>query len=65
MKFSPCIDACTYEGTHCDGCGRSHEEIAETKTKIMALVNYADEMDYENVEEFANYVKDKILSKLQ
>ncbi|MDD1613160.1 MAG: DUF1289 domain-containing protein, partial [Methylococcaceae bacterium] len=29
MKFSPCISGkCTYEGTHCGGCGRTHEEIA-------------------------------------
>ncbi|MEY3785900.1 MAG: hypothetical protein RLZ75_105, partial [Pseudomonadota bacterium] len=26
MKFNPCIDKCTSEGTHCQGCGRSFEE---------------------------------------
>ena len=33
MKFVPCnSDLCTKDGTHCAGCGRSHEEIAETIT---------------------------------
>ena len=31
MKFNPCNDKCTYEGSHCQGCGRSHQEIADTK----------------------------------
>lgn len=32
MKFSPCISGkCTYEGSRSEGCGRTHEEIAETK----------------------------------
>lgn len=66
MKFSPCISGqCTYEGTHCEGCGRSHEEIAATKLLINSLVEFAQKMDYENKEEFANFVGKSILKKLQ
>lgn len=60
MKFSPCIDKCTQEGSHCEGCGRTHQEIAETKKMVMALVNYAKMKNYENSEEFANAVGKKI-----
>ena len=64
MKFSPCLDKCTQEGSHCDGCGRTHQEIAETKKMVMALVNYAKMKNYENSEEFANAVGKKILKIL-
>ena len=66
MKFSPCISGkCTYEGTHCEGCGRSHEEIAETKKMIKELVSYAQKMEYENFEDFANFIGKSVLNKLQ
>lgn len=66
MKFNPCVSGqCTTEGTHCEGCGRSHEEIAETKQLIMALVGYAQRKNYENIEDFANFVGRAVLSKLQ
>ncbi len=56
MKFSPCIGKCTEEGTNCEGCGRSHEEIAEMKTHIASLITFAKKMEYENTEEFADGV---------
>lgn len=65
MKFSPCIDECTYDGTHCQGCGRSHEEIAETKKLVMAVVNFAQIQEYENIEEFSNAIGQSILKKLK
>ncbi|MCK9397304.1 MAG: DUF1289 domain-containing protein [Methylobacter sp.] len=65
MKFNPCADKCTYEGTHCEGCGRSHEEIAETKKMVMALVNFAQTQGYENVDEFANAIGQSIAKKLK
>ncbi len=64
MKFSPCIDKCTQEGSHCEGCGRTHQEIAETKKMVMALVNYAKMKNYENNEEFANAIGTKIAKLL-
>ncbi|MCK9635534.1 MAG: DUF1289 domain-containing protein [Methylobacter tundripaludum] len=65
MKFNPCIDKCTYEGTHCEGCGRSREEIAETKKLVMALVDFAQTQGYENVDDFANAIGQSIAKKLK
>jgi hypothetical protein len=66
MKFSPCISGkCTYEGTHCEGCGRTHEEIAETKKMIKDLVSYAQMKEYENIEDFATFIGTSLLDKLQ
>jgi hypothetical protein len=61
MQFSPCKggDFCTQDGTHCQGCGRSHEEIARTRELIHAVARYAMEMGYENVEEFTGFLGDK------
>ncbi len=65
MKFIPCQDNCTYEGTHCEGCGRSHEEIAQTKQLVKGIVQFIKQQQYENSEEFVDYLGNKVLSKLQ
>ena len=64
MKFSPCTGKCTEEGTHCEGCGRSHEEIAEMKTLVFALVDFANKIQYENIDEFADGVAGSIKYKM-
>ena len=64
MKFSPCTGKCTEEGTHCEGCNRSHKEIAEMKTHIASLISFAEKMEYENIEEFANGVAGSIKYKM-
>jgi hypothetical protein len=66
MKFNPCIPGqCTDQGTHCEGCGRSHEDIAETKKLVKALVDFAQRKGYENSEDFANFIGKSLLNKLQ
>lgn len=65
MKFNPCIDQCTYEGSHCQGCSRSFEEIAHTKQLVMSIVNFVQSQDYENSEEFVNAISKSVLKKLQ
>lgn len=65
MKFSPCIDKCTFEGTRCEGCGRTHEEIAATKKLVMEAVNFAQMQGYENIEEFSSAIGQSIFRKLQ
>ncbi len=66
MKFNPCIlGKCTDQGTHCEGCCRSHVEIAETKKQIMSVVSFAQSQGYENHEEFADFIGKSILKKLQ
>lgn len=65
MKFSPCRGGnnCTQGGTHCQGCGRSHEEIAETRKLVEAVAQYAVKMGYDNPEEFTQYVAAKAAGK--
>lgn len=65
MKYHPCIDQCTTEGTHCEGCGRSHQEIADTKKLVKAVVEFIQQQDYENPEEFVDRISKSILKKLQ
>ena len=60
MKFSPCTGKCTQEGTHCEGCGRSHEEIAEMKAAVGGVIAFAQKMGYENIDEFADGVAGSI-----
>jgi hypothetical protein len=67
MQFSPCRgkDYCTEEGSHCEGCGRSHEEIAGTRRLIGAVAEYVQQMGYENFEEFTSFVGDKAAKKVK
>ncbi len=66
MQFSPCRggDNCTQGGTHCQGCGRSHEEIAKTSALVGNLVKHVLDMDYENVAEFTAFVAEKAAKKV-
>ncbi|MDD5272053.1 MAG: DUF1289 domain-containing protein [Methylovulum sp.] len=64
MKFTPCADQCTKDGTHCQGCGRSHEEIAGTKKLVAAMVEFIKAQDYENSDDFINMVSKKVRKKL-
>jgi len=66
MKFNPCIlGQCTESGSHCDGCGRSHVEIAETKQLISNLLEFSNRQGYENGEDFAGFINIKLLQKLK
>lgn len=56
MIFNPCNGDCTEEGTHCEGCGRSFEEIAEMNTHVNGLADLAKKMGYENLDTFADGV---------
>lgn len=61
-RFEPCHgkDACRDDGTRCLACGRDLEEIARLREAIDALATLALDRDYENREEFANYVARKL-----
>ena len=65
MKFNPCRggDYCTREGSHCEGCGRRQEEIAATSELVGAVMKFALDMDYDNIEEFTAFVGDKAAKK--
>lgn len=64
MKFSPCIDECTKEGTHCNGCGRSFEEISATKQIVQSTIEFIRTQEYENPEDFVSAISKSILKKL-
>jgi len=65
MIFSPCNGKCTDQGTNCEGCGRTHAEVAETRKMVADLVAYAQKKNYENVEEYANSIARSVVYKLQ
>jgi predicted Fe-S protein YdhL (DUF1289 family) len=65
MKFNPCIDQCTKEGTHCEGCGRSFEEIAATKQLVQSVIAFIKQQEYENPEVFVAAISNSILKKIQ
>jgi hypothetical protein len=65
MKFTPCLDKCTYTDTHCEGCGRSHQEIADTKKLVMSIVDFIQTQNYENSEEFMAAVTKSVLKRVQ
>jgi len=67
MKFIPCkgSDFCTETGTHCEGCGRSHEEIAETRSLVSGLVEFVQKQEYENPEDFAQFISGSLIKKCQ
>ncbi|NOQ15845.1 MAG: DUF1289 domain-containing protein [Methyloprofundus sp.] len=66
MKFNPCRGGafCTDAGTHCEGCGRSHVEIAETKVLVKGLVEFVKKQDYDNVEDFAASISASLVKKV-
>ncbi len=61
MSFVPCQDLCTTEGSYCEGCGRSHQEIANTKKLVKAVTALAIEQGYDNIDEFAQYFAKKVI----
>ena len=64
MKFKPCTGNCTDEGTHCEGCGSTHEEIRAMRGPIENLVALAGKMEYENPAVFAEAVAASIRYKM-
>lgn len=65
--FKSCVSrtACTEDGTHCRACGRSHEEINALRSLINSVTEFATKMEYENNEEFLDYLKSKVIKKLK
>lgn len=64
MKFQPCLDKCTSDGSHCAGCGRSHQEIAETKQLVKSIVSFIQQQNYDNPEEFVARISQSVLKKI-
>lgn len=65
MKFVPCQDQCTKDLPVCEGCGRSAQEIADTKAIVMSAVELIRRYEYDNPDEFVATISKSILKKLQ
>ena len=65
--FNPCKGktACRDDGKQCLTCGRSFTEIEQTRNLIDALAEFAMAQDYDNVNEFAAYIADKVEKKVR
>ena len=64
--FAPCQGkhACRDDGQRCLTCGRTLDEIARTRQLVEGLSDLAIAYGYENVEEFADYVAQRIRKKV-
>jgi hypothetical protein len=65
MKFNPCIEECTYDASNCKGCGRTRQEIAETKKLVLSVASFLYQQEYENHEEFLDTFKKSVIKKLK
>ncbi|MEI6897441.1 MAG: DUF1289 domain-containing protein [Psychromonas sp.] len=63
MKFSPCTDQCTSDGTSCQGCGRTHVEIKETQALVAKLVGHLVDYNYDDPERFLTLISAKALKR--
>jgi hypothetical protein len=63
MKFSPCNGDCTEEGSHCEGCGRTREEVNETRALVEDIARFAAKMGYDNINDFTQFVAKKATGK--
>jgi hypothetical protein len=66
-RFTPCKGktACRDDGERCITCGRSFAEIERTRALIDALAEFALGQGYDNEEEFAAHVADKLVKKVR
>ena len=65
MQFIPCQDKCTYDGSHCEGCGRSHDEIKDTKKLVKSLLDFVQSHGYTNGEQFIETIAQSAVKKLR
>ena len=65
--FNPCQGktTCRDDGKQCLTCGRSFTEIEQTRKLIDALADFVLTQGYDNVNEFAAYVADKVEKKVK
>lgn len=65
--FKPCMGktACRDDGKQCITCGRSFDEIDQTRRLIDALAEFACTHGYDNIDEFAAYIAEKVKKKVK
>ncbi len=64
--FKPCIsrNACNDNGERCLACGRTLDEVTKTKQLVDNVFNFIQEMEYDNSDEFMDYLSRKIAKKI-
>lgn len=66
-SFKSCVSrgACTEDGDRCRACGRPHEEINAVRALTNQVSEFIQRMEYENSEEFLDYLVKKVGKKLK
>lgn len=66
-RFTPCVGrtACRDDGVRCLACHRSLSEIAKTRDVVETVTAFLDEMNYENPQQFFDYLSSKVMKKLK
>lgn len=67
MRFRACLgrEACHEDDVGCRTCGRSREEIAGLRALTTNVALFAERMDYDNYEDFLEYVVRKTAAKIR
>ena len=65
MQYIPCQDLCDKSAFICPGCGRSRVEIETVKEIVQQAVKLGAEMQYDNIDEYADAIATKIKKKLK
>ena len=65
MIVNPCTGKCTDEGSHCEGCGRTHEDVAITRKFVKQIVGYIQQKEYENPQELVSSLAHGVQYQLQ
>ena len=65
-SFRPCQGKlhCRENEMGCQTCGRSAREINEARDMVNTIVEFVAREEYDNPDEFLDYVKKRVLKKL-
>jgi hypothetical protein len=66
-NFTPCQgkNACRDDGVLCLTCGRKLSEISKLRELMNGLTELAIDYDFENVDEYAEYVARKVVKMVE
>ncbi len=65
MIYNPCNGKCTDEGSHCEGCGRTHEDVAVTRKMVKDIVGYIQKKEYQNPQDLLSSLAHGVQFQLQ
>jgi hypothetical protein len=65
--FTPCQgkNACRDNGVLCLTCGRKLSEVVKLRDLMSGLTELAIDYDYENVDEYAQYIARKVVKMVE